>query len=277
MKVNLENDTITAVDAADLTTETQDDAITTREAASDEVSAANEEQTDFPSEEEQLEKLRQMQPLIRRECRNAVKFKPVYAVAKRIFDILASIFGLIVLAPFFAVVAHKIRKESPGPAIFKQQRVGKNGKVFMMYKFRSMEVDAEERLKSVLSKNKGSNTLLFKADDDDRITPYGRKIRDNSVDELPQLLNILKGDMSFVGPRPPLVREVIQYKDEYTVRLAVKGGLTCFWQLTGRNDADFEFCLAQDKKYLKKRGFWLDIILIFKTVFGIISGKSSGS
>ena len=150
-----------------------------------------------------------------------------------------------------------------------------NGKVFYMYKFRSMYADAEEKLESVISLNRGKNTLMFKADNDPRITPFGAKIRENSIDELPQLLNILKGQMSFVGPRPPLVREVIQYEKEWTIRLAVKGGLTCFWQIAGRNDADFEFCLEQDKKYLRERGLWTDLKLIFKTAEHVFRQKGS--
>ncbi len=228
------------------------------------------------SEEEQIEMLRQMQPTIIKVCRDAVKPKPFYAVAKRAFDIVASAVGLVLLSPVFAIIAHKIRKESPGPAFFKQKRVGKNGEVFMMYKFRSMYIDAEERIAEVMVNNIGKNSLLFKSENDDRITPMGNKIRDNSIDELPQLINILRGEMSFVGPRPPLIREVIQYEDHQTVRLAVKGGLTGFWQITGRNDADFDFCLEQDKKYMQKRNFWLDLWLVIKTVFGVIGGKISG-
>ena len=226
----------------------------------------------LPSKQEQLEMLRNMEGDIQRVCKT-VKPKPIYLVVKRLFDFFASIIALVLLSPLLLVVAHKIRKESQGPAIFKQLRVGKNGKLFTMYKFRSMYIDAEERLESVLKLNKGKNSLMFKADDDPRITPFGRTIRKNSIDELPQLLNILKGEMSFVGPRPPLVREVIQYKDDQTIRLAVKGGLTCYWQIAGRNDADFDFCVEQDKKYLRERGWWTDIKLIFKTIGHVFSGK----
>lgn len=230
----------------------------------------------FPEREEQLAMLSDMQPVIREVCRSAVRSKPVYEFFKRLFDIVFSLIGLILLSPVFLYVTIRIRRESPGPAFFKQKRVGKNGEPFDMFKFRSMYIDAEERLESMLSKNKGQNTLLFKVDNDERITPYGKKIRANSIDELPQLINILRGEMSFVGPRPPLVREVIQYQPEQTVRLAVKGGLTCYWQLTGRNDADFNFALSQDKKYLADRNFWLDVKLIFKTAFKVLDGESSG-
>jgi len=235
-----------------------------------------EEKVTLPSEEEQLEMLAQMVPTIKRVAKAQIKPKPVYAIFKRLFDIVASLIGLILLSPFFLIIARKIKKDTPGPAIFKQMRVGKNGTTFMMYKFRSMYVDAEENLDSVLDQNVGNSGLLFKAKDDRRVTPFGKRIRDNSVDELPQLINILKGEMSFVGPRPPLVREVIQYKDEYTIRLGVKGGLTGFWQITGRNDADFDYCLEQDTKYIKKRGFWLDLWLVIKTVLSIFAGKIGG-
>lgn len=226
------------------------------------------------TEQEQLEKLKKMESDILSVCAT-VKQKPVYEIGKRIFDIVASICALIVLSPLFLVVSLKIRAESKGPAIFKQPRVGKNGKVFTMYKFRSMRLDAEELLDSVLDLNKGKNTLLFKAENDPRITAFGEKIRKNSIDELPQLVNILLGQMSFVGPRPPLIREVIQYEKEWTVRLAVKGGLTCFWQIAGRNDADFDFCLEQDVKYLNERSWWTDIKLIFLTAVHVITNHGS--
>lgn len=226
------------------------------------------------SESEQINLLYKMQPDILDVCK-AVKRKPIYSFVKRIFDFFASLVALILLLPVFIIVAIKIKSESKGPVIFKQKRVGKNGKIFTMYKFRSMYIDAEERLNSILELNKGKNSLLFKMDNDPRITPFGQKIRESSIDELPQLINILKGQMSFVGPRPPLIREVIQYEKDWTIRLAVKGGLTCFWQITGRNDADFDFCLSQDKKYINERSWWVDIKLIFKTAIHIFSHKGS--
>lgn len=226
------------------------------------------------STQEQLECLENMKGDILAVAKT-VKRKPVYSFVKRLFDIVASLVALILLSPVLIIVAEKIKKESDGPAIFKQLRVGKNGKVFTMYKFRSMYIDAEERLESVLKLNKGKNALMFKAEDDPRITPFGSKIRKSSIDELPQLFNILKGEMSFVGPRPPLVREVIQYKKEQTIRLAVIGGLTCFWQVTGRNDADFDFCVEQDTKYIKERSWWTDIKLIFLTAIQVFGGSGS--
>ncbi len=225
-------------------------------------------------ENEQVKILNRMKSDIL-SAKKLVKRKPIYSFVKRLFDIVASIFALILLSPLFIVVARKIKKESEGPAIFKQLRVGKNGKVFTMYKFRSMYIDAEDRLKEVIKLNKGKSNLMFKAEDDPRITPLGNKIRRNSIDELPQLLNILKGEMSFVGPRPPLVREVIQYDKEHLIRLAVTGGLTCYWQLAGRNDADFDFCLEQDTKYLKERSWITDIKLIFMTIGHVFSGKGT--
>ncbi len=230
------------------------------------------EETQAQIEEKNLVKISEMRPEIVRVC-SAVKKKYIYSFVKRIFDIFASAIAIILLSPIFLIVALKIKKESPGPALFKQKRVGKNGKIFTMLKFRSMYVDAEERLKDVLSQNKASNGLMFKAENDPRITPFGQKIRKTSIDELPQLFNIFVGDMSFVGPRPPLPREVVLYEIEWTKRLAVKGGLTCYWQLAARNEADFEFCYEQDMKYIKKRNWWIDIVLIFKTFGHVFTGK----
>ncbi len=238
------------------------------------VSDSNEPDVLLLSESEQIKILDGMKSDIR-SLKRQVKRKPIYSLVKRLFDIVASILALILLSPLFIVVAGKIKKESEGPAIFKQLRVGKNGKVFTMYKFRSMYIDAEERLEEVIKLNKGKSTLMFKADEDPRITPFGDKIRKNSIDELPQLLNILKGEMSFVGPRPPLVREVVQYEKEHLIRLTVIGGLTCYWQLAGRNDADFDFCLEQDTKYIKERSWITDIKLCFMTVGHVFSGKGS--
>lgn len=254
--------------------ETQFDAIILDDTETSPESGAENTDVFFLSEEEQLKLLKAMENDILSMKKN-VKKKPVYSFVKRLFDIVASALALILLSPLFVVVAGKIKRESEGPAIFKQLRVGKDGKVFTMYKFRSMYVDAEERLHAVLELNKGKNSLMFKAEDDPRITPYGYIIRKRSIDELPQLFNILKGEMSFVGPRPPLVREVIQYDKEYTIRLAVIGGLTCYWQIAGRNDADFGFCLEQDTKYLNERSWWTDIKLIFMTIAHVFSGKGS--
>lgn len=224
--------------------------------------------------EQQMEIYCEMLPDIQRVCRT-VKKKPVYSFVKRVFDLIAATVALVLLSPLFLFVTLKIRSESKGPAIFRQQRVGMNGKLFTMYKFRSMCIDAEDKLDSVLRLNKSGNTLMFKAEDDPRITPFGKKIRKTSIDELPQLINIIRGEMSFVGPRPPLVREVIQYEDDWAVRLGVKGGLTCYWQLAGRNDADFAFCIEQDRKYLAKRSWWTDLKLIFMTVGHVFAGKGS--
>ncbi len=224
--------------------------------------------------EQQLELFRSRLPEIQEVC-GRVKKKPVYSFVKRIFDLIAGIIALVLLSPVLAGVAIKIRTESKGPAIFRQQRVGKNGKLFTMYKFRSMCIDAEDKLDDILQLNKSDNTLMFKAEDDPRITPFGKIIRKTSIDELPQLINIIRGEMSFVGPRPPLVREVIQYEKDWMIRLGVKGGLTCFWQLSGRNEANFAFCLEQDKKYIARRGWWLDIKLILQTFIHVFKGGGS--
>lgn len=223
------------------------------------------------SAEEQLEYYRRILPEIREVCKET-KPRKMYSFAKRLFDIIASLLLMIILSPLFLYLICRIRIESPGSAFFRQQRVGKNGKLFTMLKFRSMYCDAEDRLDEVIDLNKGPTMLMFKAENDPRETPFGRKIRRSGLDELPQLLNVLAGQMSFVGPRPPLVREVIQYERDGYIRLSVIGGLTCFWQLEGRNNADFEYCLSEDKRYIEKRNLFLDLRLIIKTALYVLHG-----
>lgn len=200
---------------------------------------------------------------------------PVYEISKRIVDILGSLFGIILLSPIFIATAIAIKLDSKGPVFFVQERCGKDGKIFKMYKFRSMCVDAEEKLKELLDKNEMSGPV-FKMKDDPRITRVGKFIRKTSIDELPQLFNVLKGDMSLVGPRPPLVREVKQYTPYQMQRLLVKPGLTCYWQIMGRNKiSDFDEWVELDIKYIKERNFWLDMKLIFKTIFVLFGDENA--
>lgn len=190
----------------------------------------------------------------------------VYLVSKRALDILGSIFGLIVLLPLFLIIAILIKLEDPkGPVIFKQKRVGKNEKEFYMYKFRSMSMNAEEQLESLLHLNEVSGAM-FKIKNDPRVTRVGRFIRKASIDELPQLWNVLKGEMSLVGPRPPLPREVEQYTQREKQRLIVVPGCTGLWQVSGRSKLGFEEMVDLDLIYIKKRDLWMDIILILKTL-----------
>lgn len=218
-------------------------------------------------EDDQLRKLLDMLPDIEDEC-GAVEEKHLYSIGKRAFDIFASALALLLLSPLFLLVSIIIRCESPGRAIFRQKRVGKGGQVFTMYKFRSMCVDAEKRQSDAQSGNV-ANGPMFKNPSDPRITRFGAKIRKYNIDELPQLCNILTGKMSFIGPRPPLIKEVIQYEKPWTVRLAVKGGLSCYWQVYRTREADFEECLEMDKKYIEKRSWLTDLKLIFMTI-GIV-------
>lgn len=187
-------------------------------------------------------------------------------------DIICSMSALIVLAPILIVVAILIKIESKGPVIFSQERVGINNKKFKMYKFRSMVVNAED-MKEKLEKQNERKGPMFKIKNDPRITTIGRFIRKTSIDELPQLINILKGEMSIVGPRPSLPKEVIQFEPWMLERLKVKPGLTCYWQVQGRDHIEFEDWMRLDVKYVKDRNFLLDIKLIFKTFFVFLGTK----
>ena len=198
----------------------------------------------------------------------------LYEVIKRIIDIVASFTGLIVLSPLMLVVSILIKLESKGEVIFKQKRVGLNGKEFYMYKFRSMVINAEE-LKAELESQNEMSGPMFKMKDDPRITKIGKFIRKTSIDELPQLINVIKGDMSLVGPRPSLPKEVEEFETWMRERLEVKPGLTCIWQVSGRNNIDFEDWMKLDIKYVRERSFKLDIKLILKTVLVLFGDKNA--
>lgn len=193
-----------------------------------------------------------------------------YCFLKRTMDVVCSSIGLIILSPIFLVTAILIRIESEGKSIFSQERVGKNGKKFRMYKFRSMVVNAEE-LKDKLSVKNEMSGPMFKMKEDPRVTKVGRFIRKTSIDELPQLVNVLKGEMSLVGPRPSLPKEVVKFEDWMMERLTVKPGLTCYWQVSGRSDIGFEDWMRLDVKYVRERNTLVDIKLVLKT-FGVFFG-----
>lgn len=185
---------------------------------------------------------------------------------KRMIDILGSLLGLILLSPVFLIVAILIRKEdSSGQVVFSQKRVGKQGNLFTMYKFRSMCTDAEERFNDLIELNEIEGAM-FKMKNDPRVTKIGKKIRKTSIDELPQLLNVLKGDMSLVGPRPPLQREVAEYSKRDLQRLTVKPGCTGLWQVRGRSDVHFDDMVDFDLEYIKKQSIWYDLKIIFQTI-----------
>ena len=200
-----------------------------------------------------------------------LRTKRLYWMGRRAQDVFFSLLALIVLAVPMAIVALVIWIDSPGASpIFSQDRVGRDGKIFKFYKFRSMIPNAEARLKDVLAQNEMDGPV-FKMKNDPRITRVGRFIRRTSIDELPQLINILKGDMSIVGPRPALPREVAQYTDYERQRLYVTPGLTCYWQIQpNRNELTFDEWMELGLKYIQDRNFWLDWKLIFQTIWAVL-------
>ena len=192
-----------------------------------------------------------------------------YRAIKRGFDILASGVALVLLSPLFGVLTVKIKKEDGGPAFYSQTRIGKNGKPFKMWKFRSMIVNADKMVEQLEEQNE-IDGAMFKIKDDPRVTKIGHVIRKYSLDELPQLWNVLKGDMSLVGPRPPLPSEVEEYTDYDKQRLLVMPGCTGLWQVTERNEADFDEMVWLDIVYINHSGLWEDFKLIIKTIGVVI-------
>ncbi len=197
------------------------------------------------------------------------KNKPVYDFFKRVLDIICSLLALIVLSPLMLVVMLAIVIEDGGSPIFTQIRVGRDRKLFKMYKFRSMHKNAEKELKYLQEQNEADGPA-FKMENDPRVTKVGNLIRQCSIDELPQLINILRGDMSIVGPRPCLVREYKQYNDYQKQRILVKPGLTCYWQCSGRSNISFDEWMDMDMKYIQERGMWTDIKLVLKTIPAVV-------
>jgi len=201
---------------------------------------------------------------------------------KRLFDIFASLAALVLLAPVFAFLALLVKLDG-GPVFFRQTRIGLNGREFKMLKYRSMVVDAEARLKDLLAKNEKASGITFKMKDDPRITRVGRILRKSSLDELPQFWNVLKGEMSLVGPRPPVPREVALYSQSDRRRFLVKPGITCLWQvgerhggvfeIGDRNNIDFPEQVSLDVRYIESQSFWGDIWILLKTVPAILFGK----
>jgi len=195
-----------------------------------------------------------------------------YCFFKRTMDIICSLMGLIILSPLLIIISILIKIESKGSVFFCQERVGKNKKKFRMYKFRSMVANAEELIKKLISQNEMSGPM-FKMKEDPRVTKVGKFIRKTSIDELPQLINVLKGEMSLVGPRPSLPEEVVDFENWMMKRLDVKPGLTCYWQVLGRNDIEFEDWMKLDVEYATKRNTLTDIKLIYKTFFVLFGDK----
>ncbi|WP_029508331.1 sugar transferase [Paucilactobacillus suebicus] len=199
-----------------------------------------------------------------------LKKQYIYIFLKRLIDVIASIAGLIILSPLFLVVALCIKIDDPrGPIFYSQIRVGKSGRKFRMFKFRSMVTNADQLLKELEEKNE-IDGAMFKLKSDPRITKVGRIIRKYSLDELPQLVNVVTGSMSLVGPRPPLVHEVEKYSDYDKQRLLVKPGCTGLWQVGGRNDVDFDEMVKLDLNYITHRSTFLDIKIMFETVWVMV-------
>lgn len=197
------------------------------------------------------------------------------AATRRALDVAGALAGLTQLSPLLLLTALAIRIESPGPVLFHQQRVGKRGRAFTMYKFRSMRVTAEAEKQTLQEQNESAEGVLFKMREDPRVTRVGRLIRRLSIDELPQLLNVLRGDMSIVGPRPALPAEVELYDVDARKRLEAKPGLTCLWQISGRSELTFSEQVDLDLRYLQGRSIAKDIAIIARTVPAVITGKGA--
>lgn len=197
-----------------------------------------------------------------------------YLALKRATDFVVALFLLALFLPIIPVVAMLIRLDSRGPIFFKQKRIGRNGKVFNFYKFRSMVTGAETVI-GALRPLSGVDGPIFKIKDDPRITHVGRFLRRSSLDELPQLINVLKGDMSIVGPRPNLPSEVSQYLPWQKRRLDVTPGITCFWQIAGRSHIGFQEWMRLDLEYVRKRSYVTDLKIMFKTVPAVIARKGA--
>jgi lipopolysaccharide/colanic/teichoic acid biosynthesis glycosyltransferase len=194
---------------------------------------------------------------------------------KRFLDIIISVMALIALAPLFGIVALLIKWEDRGPVLFIQRRVGKWGREFRMYKFRSMALDAERKLQEMLGQNQHESGVTFKIKDDPRVTRSGKWLRKFSIDEFPQFYNVLIGDMSLVGPRPPLPREVAMYSPADRRRLEAAPGLTCFWQIGGRAEIDFPEQVLLDVQYIESQSLWLDMKILVKTIPAVLFGRGA--
>lgn len=198
----------------------------------------------------------------------------IYAVTKRVFDLVVGTLILILLIPILPLIAVMIRLDTRGPVFFRQDRVGEGGKLFKFYKFRSMIHEADKSKASLIDLNEQDGPI-FKIRSDPRITSVGRFLRRSSLDEIPQIFNVLKGDMSVVGPRPPLPSEVVNYQPWHMGRLAVKPGITCLWQISGRSQIGFNEWMRLDMEYLKTRSFRTDLLIFLKTIPAVIARKGA--
>jgi lipopolysaccharide/colanic/teichoic acid biosynthesis glycosyltransferase len=198
-----------------------------------------------------------------------------YSAMKRLVDILVSGTLLLLLSPLFLLIILLIRVGSPGKAFFYQTRVGRHSRTFKMWKFRSMYIDAEQRKAELMKHNEMAGGVIFKMKKDPRVTRIGSFIRRFSIDEIPQLWNVFVGDMTLVGPRPPVPLEVSQYTPYQRQRLGVTPGITCIWQVSGRSEIPFEKQVELDLEYIATQSLWLDTVLLFKTVPAVLSGRGA--
>ncbi len=200
---------------------------------------------------------------------------PQQLLAKRLFDLTCALLSVPILVPIFFIVAVIIKLDSPGPVFFIQPRVGMRKHVFPMFKFRSMRIDAEERLKEIEHLNEAKGPI-FKIKNDPRVTRVGHFLRKTSIDELPQLINVLRGEMSLVGPRPMSLRDVDLFeRGAQRKRFSVQPGLTCIWQISGRSNLPFEKWLELDLEYIENWSFWLDLKILFKTIPAVVKSKGA--
>ncbi len=198
-----------------------------------------------------------------------------YRIAKRVLDVTVASIALIVLAPVMLLIALAVKLDSPGPVLFRQIRIGRGGKPFWFIKFRSMVKNAEQIKPSLVARNEVRDGPVFKIRNDPRITRVGRILRRYSLDELPQLMHVLQGHMSLVGPRPPLPSEVVNYGDWEKRRLSVTPGLTCLWQISGRSDIGFREWVELDHIYIDTMSFWTDLKILLFTVPAVITGRGA--
>ncbi len=204
----------------------------------------------------------------------AINDSPGYRLAKRVFDLVVGSIAFLLILPILPVITIMIKLDSRGPVFFKQERVGENGKLFKFYKFRSMVDGAHDRLDELKGHNEADGPV-FKIKSDPRVTSVGRFLRHSSLDEVPQILNVLRGDMSIVGPRPPLPSEVEQYLPWHRRRLEVKPGITCLWQISGRSQIGFNEWMRLDLEYLRTRSFRTDLLIFLKTIPAVVARRGA--
>jgi lipopolysaccharide/colanic/teichoic acid biosynthesis glycosyltransferase len=215
----------------------------------------------------------------RRADASAQPHRAARSLAKRAVDLTGAIAGLLLLAPVLLAIAILVRAHSPGPVLFRQRRLGLGGREFVIYKFRTMTVDAERRVGELEARNESAGGVLFKIRHDPRVTGLGRLLRRTSLDELPQLVNVLRGDMSLVGPRPLQLRDSERLEaldaEGFAVRLRVRPGLTGPWQVRGRSDLDCEAMLGLDREYIDRWSLGLDLKLLIQTVHVVLAGRGA--